>query len=212
MPDKNSSLSPDTCHVSGTSLLKTTTKQRSNRSSAHDCNPRVSPIKVSDHGLTISESTKNRHLICNPKVSPKRPQGLWRRGATYQYRVRVPHDLVGLVGLVRINRSLKTTSFHDALRAARRVAYEIELEFEQARRGERTSGVVGEHTRTVHLSIVSVIAPEPACRTLKDAIDGYMADPTRSRTAKSEAVYRKTFDPRRCHFGGRHVSQRHGSR
>ena len=32
--------------------------------------------------------------------------GLWRRGGVYQYRVRVPVDLIGILGTARINRTL----------------------------------------------------------------------------------------------------------
>ncbi|WP_434404598.1 DUF6538 domain-containing protein [Sphingobium sp. DN12] len=126
-------------------------------------------------------------------VSPKRPQGLWRRGAIYQYRVRVPHDLIGSVGLTRVNRSLKTSSFHEAVRVARRVAYEIELEFVQVRCGVEPTTFPADRQQTVRPTIVPVVVSKTTDRTIRDAIDGYMTDPTRSRTVKSEAVYRTTF-------------------
>ena len=116
---------------------------------------------------------------------------MWRRGAIYQYRVRVPRDLVGPGGLTRVNRSLKTSSFPEGVRAARRVAYELELEFAQARRGQESLAVASTHT--VRFKAPPTVAAEPVCRTLKATIDGYMSDPTLSRTAKSEAVYRTSF-------------------
>ncbi len=41
-----------------------------------------------------------------------------RRGSTYFYRRRVPHDLVGLVGRTEIIRSLKTGNLNEARRRA----------------------------------------------------------------------------------------------
>ena len=61
--------------------------------------------------------------------------GLWLRGAVWQFRTRVPPDLQGVLGRTHINRSLKTSSYPDAIRAARRVAFEIEQDFEAARGG-----------------------------------------------------------------------------
>ncbi|WP_431357982.1 DUF6538 domain-containing protein [Sphingomonas glacialis] len=51
-------------------------------------------------------------------VLHKRHCGLWRRGAVYQYRVRVPADLKSVVGATQIDRSLRTTSFTVASRLA----------------------------------------------------------------------------------------------
>ncbi|WP_373868586.1 DUF6538 domain-containing protein [Sphingomonas psychrolutea] len=36
-------------------------------------------------------------------MSPNRDRGLWRRGSVFQCRVRVPRDLVGVLGTERIN-------------------------------------------------------------------------------------------------------------
>ncbi|QCN95318.1 hypothetical protein D3093_08650 [Azospirillum argentinense] len=57
------------------------------------------------------------------------------RGAVWQFRTRVPADLQEVLGRTHINRSLRTSSYPDAIRAARRAAFEIEQDFEAARRG-----------------------------------------------------------------------------
>ncbi|MGY0715379.1 DUF6538 domain-containing protein, partial [Azospirillum argentinense] len=63
----------------------------------------------------------------------RRSTGLWLRGAVWQFRTRVPADLQAVLGRTHINRSLRTGSYPDAIRAARRVAFEIEQEFDAAR-------------------------------------------------------------------------------
>ncbi|WP_029009528.1 DUF6538 domain-containing protein, partial [Azospirillum halopraeferens] len=40
-----------------------------------------------------------------------------------------------MIGRTHVNRSLRTNSYPDAVRTARRVAFEIETEFEAIRRG-----------------------------------------------------------------------------
>jgi len=57
-------------------------------------------------------STVSDHLIipapnCSTVVSHKRFSGLWRRGAIYQYRVRVPTNLRQTIGATHVNRSLR---------------------------------------------------------------------------------------------------------
>ncbi|MGQ9368763.1 DUF6538 domain-containing protein [Azospirillum sp. ST 5-10] len=69
-------------------------------------------------------------------MSPKRRStGLWLRGAVWQFRTRVPADLQAVLGRTHVNRSLRTSSYPDAIRAARRVAFEIEGLFDAARGG-----------------------------------------------------------------------------
>jgi len=61
--------------------------------------------------------------------------GLWLRGAVWQFRTRVPADLQAVLGRTHINRSLRTSNYPDAIRAARKVAFEIEGLFDAARGG-----------------------------------------------------------------------------
>ena len=68
-----------------------------------DCSPTVSPNAVLKHGATHSETTIIGRPRCSPMVSPNRDRGLWRRGSVFQCRVRVPRDLVGVLGIERIN-------------------------------------------------------------------------------------------------------------
>ncbi len=69
-------------------------------------------------------------------MSPKhRPTGIWLRGTVWQYRTRVPAELRLLLGSTHVNRSLGTSNYSDTIRAARKVAFEIEGMFDAARRG-----------------------------------------------------------------------------
>jgi integrase len=53
----------------------------------------------------------------------------------WQFRTRVPADLQTVLGRTHVSRSLRTGIYPDAIRAARRVAFEIEQEFDAARGG-----------------------------------------------------------------------------
>jgi integrase len=130
-------------------------------------------------------------------VSPNGlPCGLWRRGAVYQYRTRVPADLIAIVGKPRINRSLKTASLAVARRSVRATAYDIERQFEVLR---QVGGVAANQDRIVVAK--PSITSSPVCRasptscslTFAEVCERYLTDPTISRTAKSAIVYRSTF-------------------
>jgi hypothetical protein len=70
------------------------------------------------------------------------------------------------------------------------VAYEIELQFEQM----RSDSLRQRSQLAVEAVILTMPVEDDAPKlTLKQAIDSFMADPTRSRTTKSEAVYRTTY-------------------
>jgi len=116
--------------------------------------------------------------------------------------VRVPGDLVTLFGKTHFSRSLKTAARAEALRAARKMAFEIELEFDRARISKGQPKVpMAEPTiqqETVKLTMASNVGGP----TLQQAIDGYMTDPTRSRSPKSQAVYRTTYATIAAILGG----------
>ena len=71
----------------------------------------------------------------------RRSTGLWLRGTVYQYRVRVPVELRQRLGRSHVNRSLRTSSYAEAIRMARRVAFEIEGMFDATRRGVESDPV-----------------------------------------------------------------------
>jgi len=100
--------------------------------SAPDCDTRLSHNRGGKEHLNHSNTSQNRRSNCDTQVSHRRHCELWRRGAVYQYRVRVPHNLVDRMGRTHINRSLKTPSFSVALRLVRKVAFEIEAYFDEA--------------------------------------------------------------------------------
>ena len=74
---------------------------------------------------------------CRTTVSHKRFTGLWRRGAVYQYRVRVPQDVRPQLGRTHVNRSLRTSSYTEAVRLARKAAFEVEQMFDRLRSDDR---------------------------------------------------------------------------
>jgi hypothetical protein len=96
-----------------------------------------------------SKSAVSARPGCRTSLSPKRrPTGLWLRGAIWQFRTRVPADLQAVLGRTHVNRSLRTGSYPDAIRAARRVAFEIEQEFDSVRGGIGSDPVHAACNRT----------------------------------------------------------------
>jgi hypothetical protein len=91
-------------------------------------------------GLKASNHIQKQSSDCYTVVLHSRHAGLWRSGAVYQYRVRVPHPLVTVLGKREINRSLKTTSFSDAVRTVRKIAFEIETYFSEVHDLQSTCG------------------------------------------------------------------------
>ena len=83
--------------VSGTISPKIVIKQSSEQRSSHDCRTRVSHTSLPTCDLTSSKTSASRSPNCRASVSHRRHVGLWRRGAIYQYRVRVPADLRPLI-------------------------------------------------------------------------------------------------------------------
>ena len=143
-----------------------------------------------DQGLTLSESTKNLNLKCSPRVSPRRHTGLWRRGAVYQYRVRVPCDVIGLAGKSRINRSLGTASYGEAIRMVRKIASEMQNHFDDLRAQRAGEGIP---TRPPMKEVAFSPLPPEREMSVQQVVDLYLGDPTCSRTEKSTAIYRTTF-------------------
>jgi len=78
-------------------------------------------------------SSINRHAGVYTKRLHKRPTGLCLKRAVYQYRRRVPTDLVTVLGCREIWRTLGTDSFAVAVRRIHRAAAMVESQFEQAR-------------------------------------------------------------------------------
>ncbi|MCW2238216.1 DUF6538 domain-containing protein [Azospirillum canadense] len=100
------------------------------------CDTALSHAASAESPPSPSKSAVSARPGCRTSLSPKRrPTGLWMRGAVWQYRTRVPADLHAVLGRSHINRSLRTSSYPDAIRAARRIAFEIEQEFDAARGG-----------------------------------------------------------------------------
>ena len=108
-----------------TSPSKIVENQSSERCLSADCLTYVSHKALPDTPLTNSTIRESLRQNCRTRVSHRRHSGLWRRGAIYQYRVRVSLDLRCLVGATHINRSLRTASFTEAVRLVRTIAFEI---------------------------------------------------------------------------------------
>lgn len=155
----------------------------------------VSHTPAPEPSSSCSDGSVSYALNCRTQVSHRRPSGVWRRGAVYQYRVRVPQDLCSLVGRAHINRSLGTTSITVARRLARGVAYGIEQQFDEARKTGvwRIASIVA---RSATLGTVEGKHQAPSNRSsmgMAELCELYLNDPTMQRSPKSAVVYLTTF-------------------
>ena len=162
---------------------KTVEKQRSLDAGDERCLTMVS------HKGGVRHELKRSHHTVIPIVSRRTSvyhiPGLWRRNGVFQYRVRVPIDVVATLGTTHLSRSLMTTDW----RAARRAVHETALLFQDRfalargetvrddRRAPQTSPTICASTRS---------APP---LTLSRAWALYLDDPTSKRSTKSRAAY-----------------------
>uniref|UniRef100_UPI001B7FD1AE site-specific integrase n=1 Tax=Novosphingobium acidiphilum TaxID=505248 RepID=UPI001B7FD1AE len=132
-------------------------------------------------------------------------RGLWLRGSVYQFRVRVPADLAGVVGRNHVNRSLKTDSRSLAVRLSRKVSFEVESLFETLRRDtgrafdERllTVGAVPEKRLASSGTALVMMEEKPQIKTipfktLGDVYDLYLQDPTKKRSKRTMLAHYTT--------------------
>jgi len=147
----------------------------------------VSHTTAAAHGLTDCPHEDFSGTGCRTTVYHKRLSGLWRRGGIYQFRVRVPADLVPIVGKTHINRSLGTASYHAALAKGRAIAFEIAEVFEASRR--TGTQVVAQPTEPRGAKASITIAELSGGLTIFEAWNRYLADPGSSRTRKTEMAY-----------------------
>ena len=181
--------------VSGTIIQESLENQSFRPRFRADRRTTVSHTPVLDTGISPSDYCVSLPPNCRTQVSHRRPNGVWRRGAVYQYRVRVPHELNPLVGRTHINRSLGTTSITVARRLARGVAFGIEEQFEAARKtgvwlATQHGGHPGASKAVVGLQLPS---SDRSSITIAELCERYLIDPTMQRTPKSAVVYRTTF-------------------
>ena len=92
-----------------------------------------------------------------------KPTGLARRKGIYYFRIRVPKDLVSILGKKEIRKSLQTTDYGEAKKRRNQVAIEWDARFAQARK-----------TVLVHLIIrylrKSYPASNPAATSVLDRV------------------------------------------
>jgi len=94
----------------------------------------VCSTMVSHTGDTISQSTHcnnttNRDVECSTSLLHKPvahrgkryPIGLFRRGTVWQFRKRVPNDVISMFGRKFVSQSLKTSDYRLAVKVAVRV-------------------------------------------------------------------------------------------
>jgi hypothetical protein len=111
-------------HVSGTSPPQIIEKQSFCGTAVSDCSTQVSHICTSECHSNHCNLSINEPFGCNTQLYHRRISslsGLWRRGAIFQYRVRVPSDLVGSLRKTHISRSLHTASINVARRSVQGV-------------------------------------------------------------------------------------------
>jgi len=83
---------------------------------------------ASNINLKHSKETKYFSSSWVTNVGHKRwPRGLFVRGSTFQFRVRVPADLQAVMGCSHVKRSLRTDSPSMAVKLGRQAASEIDL-------------------------------------------------------------------------------------
>ncbi|WP_409529950.1 DUF6538 domain-containing protein, partial [Sphingobium yanoikuyae] len=146
-------------------------------------------------GIDLTPSKQER-FISPPwatTVGHKRwPRGLSLRGSIFQFRVRVPADLRGVMGCSHVKRSLGTDSPSLAVRLRRKMAAEIDAMFEEQR---RVAGLRYEEGLLVsNDNIGFVVRPggswraevRPAAPSLSTIYQRYLDDPTRRRCARTD--------------------------
>ena len=101
------------------------------------------------------ENATNTGSHCRTAVSHKRSIGVWLRGSIYQFRIRVPNDVRGVVRKSHLSRSLKTDSLTLANRLAAKLAIEAEALFDGAR-GETPKTLIGKLKRDAHVEAVGL--------------------------------------------------------
>ena len=186
--------------VSGTIPQKIVRKQPFNQRLSRDCSTTVSHTMPPKPGSTISDHSTIPAADCSTRVSHRGFSGLWRRGAVYQYRVRVPANLRQIIGATHLNRSLRTASFPVASRLVRTMAYEIERHFENVLGAMDVEGSASAKNSTSPAAVAAVVRPGkfepgnlPLPVTAAEACERYLGDPASRRTAKSLHLYRTTF-------------------
>ena len=112
-----------------------------------------------------------------------RSYGVTRRGRIYQFRIRVPKDVRGVVGKTHLSRSLKTDSLTVANRLAPRLIIEATAIFEEARSSSSSKA----------LSVALNGGQDIAAICFGDLCRLYLDDPTASRTEKSLHAYRSSL-------------------
>ena len=160
--------------------------------------------------------------LYGPLIAMAKPPGLWKRGKVWQYRVWIPMHLRHRFRGNEINRSLKTTSYREAINRSKSLAYEIDVLFgsyDDQRRfnglsvpiptsrtaivkevlstatnpSEASKTVTGFVTETVTGSVTDEHSNAPEPVTLNDIFKMYMADPKHDRSPKTDIAYESTF-------------------
>jgi len=163
------------------SASNTIEKQQFSPRSGADCRPMVSPKSHPEYVASYCDNMIITPTTCRPSVSPNRHRGMWLRGSVFQYRVRVPWDLVAVLGTERINRSLGTSSPQDAKRALRAKAHEIDQFFDAVR-------LNGKPTLAATAGLRQA-APVPEI-TLRQAYEMFLSDASTARSDKTLLAYR----------------------
>ena len=172
------------------------------------CGTNLYHILPSDCSLSVyNNSIKSKSACSTTPTHNLRVRGLWRRGATYQFRVRVPADLMPVMGCSHLNRSLRTDSRSLAIRLSRKAAFEIEALFESVRRGagkmfderllsmgqDQSFPVVGIPECSPPSKSVGRLKPVvKSIKKLTEIYDLYLADPTKKRSKRTMLAHHTT--------------------
>ena len=201
---------------------KTITNQQVRYDATHVRDTYVGHIDDAKHALTHDNRSRihdgewvtNVGHITGSHRAKRYPIGLFRRGTVWQFRKRVPNDVISMFGRKFIKQSLKTGDYRLAARLAVKLAYEWEIMFEQLR-ANRAADIAAIATITVPKvpdPIASSVAkaaepvqplvvfggirhgqPNKRSITIKELHERYMADPSIARSPKTLIAYQSIY-------------------
>ena len=190
----------------------------------------MSHTGAAESAISVCNRGTNRRADCNTSLSHKpvahrqkhRATGIWLRGAVWQFRMRVPCEVVAAVGRKFVNRSLRTSDYREAIRQARIVAFEIEQmlratdhgvhgETAQPRSRDPACETEADSVKrqetiapprdaaTPHQPITPIqpiLPPRPVqpVLTLKEIYQRFIDDPAANRSAKTLLAYRSIYN------------------
>lgn len=119
----------------------------------------------------------------------RRPSsGLMLRGRVFYLRLRVPRAFEQTVGRTHVWKSLGTSRWREAVRAARIVAWEVEQSF-RAHEDQDVRPVAVSMPATIPAKVEPKVAKPEGGKSIDDLFRLFLADPAKARSRKTEMHY-----------------------